>query len=183
MLHTVMIAHITDPCAEPFLHVTRLGPLLPSKTWTIMQFHGTNTTATSWYNVAVCQSQNALVIPHIHRQAQWKWAHSECKPDDQLVVERLAPLAPLLHFGWQLAELPAGAAALPLPAALQEDPAFAHIYTVIVMCYQCVDTVIVVCCQCFGTLIVLLYQCADTVVMMCYQCAALHDVVRVHEHS
>ena len=64
-----------------------------------------------------------------------KCAHSECKLDCQLVVGRLAPLPPLLQFGWRLAELPAGAAALPLPAALQEDPAPAHIDTVIVTCY------------------------------------------------
>ena len=63
-----------------------------------------------------------------------KCAHSECKPDCQLVVERLAPLPPFLRYGWQLAELLAGAAALPLPAALQEDPAPAHVDTVIVMC-------------------------------------------------
>ena len=79
-----------------------------------------------------------------------KCAHSECKLDCQLVVERLAPLPPLLQFGWRLAGLPAGAAAPPLPVVLQEDPAPAHI---------------------------------DTGVMTCYQYAALHDMVRDHEHS
>ena len=81
-------------------------------------------------------------------------AHSECKPDCQLVVEHLAPLPPLLRYGWRLAELPAGAAALPLPVVLQEDPAPAL-----------VDTVIV------------------TVIVMCYQCAALRDMVRDHADS
>ncbi len=56
------VAYITDPSTEPFLHVTRLRPLLPTKTWIII--HGTNTTASSWYNCLLYDSHSMHSLTH-----------------------------------------------------------------------------------------------------------------------
>ncbi len=130
------VAYITGPSTEPFLHVTRLGPLLPSKTWTTMHSMAQMGQQQAAGTTFLFDSHSMHLSTHTLTDRPVNFAHFECKPDCQLVVEHLAPLPPLLRYGWRLAELPAGAAALPVPVALQEDPAPAQMDTVVMMCHQ-----------------------------------------------